>query len=138
VPAVKLTDTPGGVLTPAHSNSRLIPCNGKHFTLQRRTETWRYSAVLTDGNYSVITIYVYMYVYMYIFYLSSLLCIYCLYLTPDCSLFSCRTAGQRSAAGRSCDRPSRHRFFLVFLGPTANAGMVPVFFFPSCHYMLPM
>jgi hypothetical protein len=23
--------------------------------------------------------------------------------------------------------PSRHRFFLVFLGPRANAGMVPVF-----------
>jgi len=27
--------------------------------------------------------------------------------------FKCRTAGYRSVLGRSCDRPSRHRFFLV-------------------------
>src|SRR5215475_4474031 len=64
-------------------------------------------------------------------YLRFILCIcclyYCLYLTPDYSLLRCRTTGLKSVTGRSCDRPSRHRFFLVFLGPRANAGMVPVF-----------
>jgi hypothetical protein len=54
--------------------------------------------------------------------------IYRLYLTPDYFLLICRTAGHKSVTGRSCDRPSRHRFFLVFLGPRANTGMVPVFF----------
>jgi len=38
---------------------------------------------------------------------------------------------------RSCDRPSRHRFSLVSLGPRANAEMVP-FYDPSCRYMLPV
>jgi hypothetical protein len=41
-----------------------------------------------------------------IVYLLLVLCIYCLYLTSDYSLFRCRTAGYRSIAGRSCDRPS--------------------------------
>jgi len=50
--------------------------------------------------------------------------------------FKCRTAGYRSVFGRSCDRPSRHRFFLVSLCPKANAEMVPKI--PSCHYMLLM
>jgi len=36
--------------------------------------------------------------------------------------------------GRSCDRPSRHRFFLVSLCLKSNAEMVPKI--PSCHYML--
>ena len=36
--------------------------------------------------------------------------------------------------GRSCDRPPRHRFFLVSLCLKANAEMVPKI--PSCHYML--
>jgi len=49
-------------------------------------------------------------------------------------LLWCRTAGYKSVSGRSCDRPSRHRFFLVFLGPRANAEMVSAF--PSCLYML--
>jgi len=38
---------------------------------------------------------------------------------------------------RICDRPSRHRFSLVSLGPRANAEMVP-FYVPSCRYMLPV
>jgi len=50
--------------------------------------------------------------------------------------FKCRTAGYRSVLGRSCERPSRHRFFLVSLCPKANAEMVPKI--PSCHYMLLM
>ena len=29
--------------------------------------------------------------------------------------FTCRTAGYKSVIGRSCDRPPRHRFFLVSL-----------------------
>ena len=29
--------------------------------------------------------------------------------------FGCRTAGYKSVFGRSCDRPPRHRFFLVSL-----------------------
>ena len=56
-----------------------------------------------------------------------ILCVYC------CSYFRCRTAGQKSVSGRSCDRPPRHRFFLVSLFLQANAEMVPQF--PSCYYM---
>jgi len=36
-------------------------------------------------------------------------------------------------AGSSCDRPPRHRFFLVFMCLQANAQMVPKF--QSCYYM---
>ena len=50
--------------------------------------------------------------------------------------FSCRIAGQKSVSGRFCDRPPRHRFFLVSLCLKANAEMVPKI--PSCHYMLLM
>ena len=50
--------------------------------------------------------------------------------------FRCRTAGHKSVSGRSCDRPSRHRFFLVSLCLKANAQTVPNT--PSCHYMLLM
>jgi hypothetical protein len=31
------------------------------------------------------------------------------------------------ASGRSCDRPTRLRFSVVFLGPRANAELVPKF-----------
>ena len=58
------------------------------------------------------------------------LCVYC------CFYFRCRTAGFKSVFGRSCDRPPRHRFFLVSLCLYANAEMVPKI--PSCHYMLLM
>ena len=37
------------------------------------------------------------------------LCIYC------CFYFRCWTAGKKSVFGRSCDRPPRHRFFMVSL-----------------------
>jgi len=33
----------------------------------------------------------------------------------SCFYFRCRTAGYKSVFGRSCDWPSRHRFFLVSL-----------------------
>jgi hypothetical protein len=36
-------------------------------------------------------------------------------------------ARSQFAFGRSCDRPTRSRFFVVFLGPGANAEMVPKF-----------
>jgi len=36
-------------------------------------------------------------------------CVYC------CFYFRCRAAGYKSVFGRSCDRPPRHRFFLVSL-----------------------
>jgi len=48
----------------------------------------------------------------------------------------CQTAGLKSVFGRSCDRPSRHRFFLVSLCLKAKAEMVPKI--PSCHYMFLM
>ena len=41
-----------------------------------------------------------------------------------------------SVFGRSCDRPSRHRFFSLSLCLKANSEMVPKI--PSCHYMLLM
>jgi len=46
----------------------------------------------------------------------------------------CYTAGYKSVSERSCYRPSQHRFFLISLGPRANAEMVPAF--PSCLHML--
>ena len=67
------------------------------------------------------------YIYIYVFYIShiyiytheiyifhllsifSTVCVYC------CFYFRCRTAGQKSVFGRSCDRPPRHRFFSVSL-----------------------
>jgi len=48
--------------------------------------------------------------------------------------FRSRTAGLKSVFGRSCDRPLRHRFFLVSLCLKSNAEMVPKI--PSCHYTL--
>jgi hypothetical protein len=36
-------------------------------------------------------------------------------------------AGSRFASGRSCDRPTRSRFTVVFLGPRANAELIPKF-----------
>jgi len=39
-------------------------------------------------------------------------------------------------AGRSCDRPPRHKLFLVFLCLKANTETVPDIH--SCHYMLLM
>jgi len=42
----------------------------------------------------------------------------------------------RSLLGRSCERPPRHRIFLVSLCLKANVEMVPKI--PSCHYMLLM
>jgi hypothetical protein len=41
-----------------------------------------------------------------------------------------------SDAGRACDKPTRHRFFLVKKKKKVNAEMVPNI--PSCHYMLLM
>ena len=58
------------------------------------------------------------------------LCAYC------CFYFRRRTAGYKSVFGRSCDRPPRHRFFLVSPCLKANAEIVPKI--PSCHYMLLM
>ena len=58
------------------------------------------------------------------------LCVYC------CFYFRSRTADQKSVFGSSCDRPPRHRFFLISLCLKANAETVPKI--PSCHYMLLM
>ena len=67
--------------------------------------------------------------YVYSLYLMCIRCTMCVLLF----YFRCRTAGQKSVSGRSCDRPPRHRFFLVSLCLQANAEMVPQF--PSCYYM---
>ena len=45
------------------------------------------------------------------------------------NLIRCR----KSVSGRPCDRPPRHRFFLVSLCLQANAEMVPKF--PVCYYI---
>jgi hypothetical protein len=44
------------------------------------------------------------------------------------------------ASGRSCDRPTRSRFSLVFLGRSANAELVPKFHVALCvsHAALPV
>jgi len=43
------------------------------------------------------------------------------------------------ASGRSCDRPTRSRFSVVFLGPIANAKLVPQIHvaFHASHSTLP-
>ena len=43
------------------------------------------------------------------------LCVHCCLCVYCCFYFRCRTAGSKSVLGRSCDRPPRHRFFLVSL-----------------------
>ena len=67
-----------------------------------------------------------------------ILCVFVYYVSIAVFFFyfRCRTAGQKSIFGRSCERPPRHRFFLVSLCLNANAEMVPKI--PSCHYMLLM
>jgi hypothetical protein len=44
------------------------------------------------------------------------------------------------ASGRSCDRPTRSRFSVVFLGPRANAELVPKVHITlhASHAALPM
>jgi hypothetical protein len=50
------------------------------------------------------------------------------------------SARSQFAFGRSCDRPSRSRFFVVFLGPRGNAELVPKFHVAlyASHATLPM
>ena len=43
------------------------------------------------------------------------LCVFAVQCVHCCSYFRFRTAGYKSVFGRSCDRPPRHRFFLVSL-----------------------
>ena len=62
------------------------------------------------------------------------LCVFVVLCVQCCFYFTYRTAGQKSVFGRSCDRPPRHRLFLVFLCLKADIEMVPKI--PSCHYML--
>jgi hypothetical protein len=49
-------------------------------------------------------------------------------------------AGSQFASGRSCDRPTRSRLSVVFLGPRANAELVPKFHVAlhASHAALPM
>ena len=65
-----------------------------------------------------------------------ILCVFAVLCVYSCFHFRWRTTGQKSVFGRSCDRPSRHRVFLVSLCLKANAEMVPKIL--SCHYMLLM
>jgi len=44
-----------------------------------------------------------------------ILCVFVVLCVCCCFYFRCRTAGYKSIFGRSCDRPPRHRFFLVSL-----------------------
>ena len=77
--------------------------------------------------------------YVYLLYLTCICCalyVFVVLCAHCCSYFRCRTAGQKSLFGRSCDRLPRHRFFLVSLCLQTNTEMVPKF--PSCYYMLLM
>jgi hypothetical protein len=49
-------------------------------------------------------------------------------------------ARSQFASGRSCDRPTRPRFHVVFLGPRANAESVPKFHVAlhASHAALPL
>jgi hypothetical protein len=54
--------------------------------------------------------------------------------------FPILTAKKSVAFGRSCDQPTRSRFSAVFLGPRANAELVPKFHVAlhTSHVALPM
>ena len=67
----------------------------------------------------------------FLVYIVVILCVFVVLFVYCCFYFRRRTAGWKSVFGRSCDRPPRHRFFLVFLCLEANAEMVPKI--PSCH-----
>jgi hypothetical protein len=49
-------------------------------------------------------------------------------------------ARSQFASGRSCDRPTRSRFSVIFLGPRANGELVPKFHVAlyASHAALPM
>jgi hypothetical protein len=49
-------------------------------------------------------------------------------------------ARSQFTSGRCCDRPTRARFSVVFLGPRANAQLVPKFYvvLHASHAALPM
>ena len=52
-----------------------------------------------------------------------ILCVFVVLRVYCCFYFRCWTTGQKSVFGRSCDRPPRHRFFLVSLclcGPSSS------------------
>jgi hypothetical protein len=51
-----------------------------------------------------------------------LLCVYCCL-----TYFSCRIVGKKSVSGRSCERPPRHRFFLVSLCLKQTLRWFPTF-----------
>jgi len=74
----------------------------------------------TICNSSVLGFYVLNYYLMFIFVTSCML-FYCVSI----ALLDCQIAGFKSVSGRSCDRPPRHKFFLVSLCLKANAEMVP-------------
>jgi hypothetical protein len=74
-----------------------------------------------------------------------LFCIVCIFVTWRVLFYcvcivvlhaTCRIAGNKSISGRFCDRPPRHRFFLVSLCLKPNAEMLPKT--PSWYYMLIM
>jgi hypothetical protein len=66
--------------------------------------------------------------YVYLLYLMCICCtVYIAVLTLDAGLLA------KVSIGRTCDRPPRHRFFLVSLCLQTNAEMVPKF--PSCYYV---
>ena len=60
-----------------------------------------------------------------------------LQLDLTCFYFRCRTASYKSVSGRSCDRPPRHRFFLVSLCLQANSEMVPKLLLRTCFSCSP-
>ena len=72
-------------------------------------------------------------VFVYLICICCTLCVFVVLCVHCCSYFRCRTAGQKSVSGRSCDRPPRRRFFSFSLCLQANAQTVPQF--PSCYYM---
>jgi hypothetical protein len=49
-------------------------------------------------------------------------------------------ARSQFASGRSCNRPTQSRFSVVFLGPRANAELIPKFHVAvhTCHATLPI
>jgi len=63
-----------------------------------------------------------------------ILCVFVVLCGHCFFFFRCRTAGKKLVFRRSCDRPPRHKFFLVSLCLKANAEMVPKI--PSCQYVV--
>jgi hypothetical protein len=115
---------------PVHCRVLLMDEYGMRRTVQLSVSSSPYVALLLTVV-GLLCIELLSYVYFCYLMCIVLLCVYC--CLTSCS---CRIAGWKSVSGRYCDRPPRHRFFLVSLCLKVNSEVVPKT--PSCYCVLLM